>query len=430
MSEPITLDDINIKKELYPREKINQDKVKEYSEYISVLPPITINQDKVLVDGFHRYYAYKLADQAVIEVETIQTDGDDDLLLKAIELNAKHGLNLSLPEKKKHVLDFYKKLIAEKDICYDTARLMKTFSIPDSTFSDWTKNLNDELEAQRLEKILDMHLQCYTQQEITEEIGITQQQISVKIKEIHQNINALQENPESEIDVKYEFLAEKINILQDFTPPLYNVWNISKINNEYKHYGNFPIEFMENLLYYYTKPFDLVYDPFAGGGVAIDACKKWFRKYYASDIKPIELRDDIGKWKIQDGIPKDLPKPDFVFLDPPYWKQAKEEYSKDDDDLSNMPLDKYYETLETFIKELKKKVNSGIIAFVISATQKETRVDHAIDIYNIFKRLKYDMVERIILPYNTQQYNGNQVIKTKENKRMLNLYRDLMIFKK
>lgn len=426
----LTIDEIGIRKDLYPREKVNQDKVKEYSEYISVLPPVTVNQDNVLVDGFHRYYAHKLVDQAVIEVEIIQTDGDDDLLLKAIELNAKHGLHLTLSEKKKQVLDFYKKLIDDKTVCYDTTRLKKTLSIPDSTFSDWTKNLSDEIEAQRLEKILNLYLKNKTQHEIADEIGITQRQISSKISEIEKNIKILEENPNSEICIKYGFLAEKLQFLEDFNPKLYNVWNTSKNDNEYKHFGNFPIEFMENLLYYYTNPFDLVYDPFGGGGSTIDACKKWFRKYYVSDIKPIELRDDIKQWKIQDGVPKDLSKPDFVFLDPPYWEQAENKYSDSPDDLANIPLDKFYETLETFIKEIKKKMNGGYVAFVISATQKDEREDHAFEVCKLFEKQKFNMVERIILPYSTQQYNGNQVIQTKEKKVMLNLYRDLMIFKK
>ncbi len=43
------------------------------------------------------------------------------------------------------------------------------------------------------------------------------------------------------------------------------MWNVSKIGNDTTHFGNIPIEFLENLLYYYTEPFDVVYDPFAGG---------------------------------------------------------------------------------------------------------------------------------------------------------------------
>jgi len=268
------IDEIIIKEELYPREKISQDKVEEYKQYIGVLPPIIINQDNILIDGYHRYYAYKNTNQQKIEVIIDKTRDDDDLFLRAIELNAQHGLPLTHKEKKNHIINMYEKSLENKNLSYDVNRLKIAFSIPDSTFSDWTKNLNEERESIRLEKILELYLQCKTQQEIAEEIGLTQQQIAVKIKEIEQKYKEIQENPILEIIVKYGFLHQKIQNLQIFQPFLYNIWNTPRIENEYKHFGNFPIEFMENLLYYYTKPFDIVYDPFAGGGVTIDACKK------------------------------------------------------------------------------------------------------------------------------------------------------------
>jgi len=420
--------DIIIKNELYPREKINQDKVKEYEQYIGVLPPITINQDNILIDGFHRYFAYKNTNQQEIDVVLDKTKDDDDLFLRSIELNAQHGLPLTQKEKRNLVISMYQKTIDNKDLSYDVRRLKTVFSIPDSTFSDWTKNLNDELESQRLEKILNLHLQCITQQQIADEIGLAIGSISEKLKKINEFINNYSEITDSELLEKNAFLTEKLQYISEFKPFLYNIWNVSSINNEYKHFGNFPIEFMENLLYYYTKPFDVVYDPFAGGGVTIDACKKWMRKYYVSDIKPIDIRNDIKQWKIQDGIPKELLKPDFVFLDPPYWQQAKNEYSDSIDDIGNMMLEQFYETISFLIKEIKKKMTSGYVAFVISATQKAERIDHAITINSLFEKNKFELVERIILPYSTQQYNGNQVINAKENKKMLNLYRDLIIY--
>jgi hypothetical protein len=48
---------------------------------------------------------------------------------------------------------------------------------------------------------------------------------------------------------------------------------------------------VDNLLYLYTKPFDMVLDPFAGGGSTIDICKRRFRRYMVSDRKPIVERE-------------------------------------------------------------------------------------------------------------------------------------------
>jgi len=136
-------------------------------------------------------------------------------------------------------------------------------------------NFFEQFEERRNESIFNLYLQCKTQHEIATEIGLVKSGISNKLNEINDFIEKWSEITDSEKLNKYAFLVDKLQYCSEFHPLLYNIWNVASISNEYKHFGNFPIEFMENLLYYYTKPFDVVYDPFAGGGVTIDACKKW-----------------------------------------------------------------------------------------------------------------------------------------------------------
>ena len=126
-----------------------------------------------------------------------------------------------------------------------------------------------------------------------------------------------------DFDISSIFVPDKpIN----FKPELYNIWNFAKITNETHHPGNIPKEIIENLLYYYTKPFDVVFDPFGGGGVTIDICKIWQRRYFVCDIQPTEIAKEKGMHThdITTGLPDDLPKPNLVFLDPPYWNQMQE----------------------------------------------------------------------------------------------------------
>jgi DNA modification methylase len=433
----MNIDEIVFRKDLYPRLKVDYEKVKEYEEILTALPPIIINQDKILIDGAHRYYAFKNKEQKEIEVNVLETKDDDDIALKAIELNAKHGFQLTQKEKKDAVVSFYKKILEKTAKTYDTKRLKETFSIPDSTFSDWTKDMEDKLEGKRLELILDLYLQCKTQKEMEDDIGIDRSTISTKLKEIRKNIDLLLGNPTSELPTKYSFLAEKMKEMLEFKPLIYNLWNIPRLNNEVKtgFFGVMPIEFMENLLYYYTNPFDLVYDPFAGSGVTIDACEKWLRQYYVSDLHPAEMRkNEIKEWNIQDGVPKELGSPKLVLLDPPYWKQAEGQYSEDKNDLGNMPLDKFYETLGKFCKGLYKKMNEGsYLAYIIQGTQWKNEghnlEDHAFELYHIVKSIGFQFEQRIICPY-PDQYNAQQVEAFKSEKKMLTVYRDLVVFKK
>ena len=85
---------------------------------------------------------------------------------------------------------------------------------------------------------------------------------------------------------------------------------------------------VENLLWYYTKPFDVVYDPMAGGGTSLRVCQQMYRRWQASDIAPII--DEIQSHDITQGFPDWLTKPDFIFLDPPYWDMKEGDYSMDD----------------------------------------------------------------------------------------------------
>ncbi len=49
----------------------------------------------------------------------------------------------------------------------------------------------------------------------------------------------------------------------DFEVPLYNVWKQQEKTAGASHFGNTEIRFVDNLLYLYTKPFEIVIDPFS-----------------------------------------------------------------------------------------------------------------------------------------------------------------------
>ncbi|KWT92037.1 hypothetical protein [Candidatus Magnetominusculus xianensis] len=121
--------------------------------------------------------------------------------------------------------------------------------------------------------------------------------------------------------------------------------------------------------------------------------------------------------------------PDFVFLDPPYWKQAEGMYSDENECLGNMSLDDFYATMERFIKELiERKVKR--IAVVIQPTQYKDMVyeDHIFHFARAFDG-KYAIEIRYILPYSTQQYNPQMVEKAKEEKICLVTHRDLVVWR-
>jgi DNA modification methylase len=369
------------------------------------LPPILIDQHNILIDGYHRWKAHDLMKQAEIKVEVRQVESEKELKRLAYQLNCTHGLQLSSDEKKKFANEMIDSISADE--------IAKILSVSVSIVIKWTKSKREALEDQRDQNILAEYLRAWnTQEQLAIKYNIDKTTISRIIKNLLQN--------------------KKITEMQQkFTPQLYNIWNTAK-GNETTHFGSFPKIFMDNLLYYHTEPFDIVYDPFCGNGTTIDSCQEFNRRYYCADMQMKPGREaDMKVRKIQDGYPDDLQKPDMVFLDPPYWLQAHGKYTDQPDDLSNVKLDDFYTALREFINELiKHKIQR--IAIVISPTQYPNEnhafEDHIFEFHQMLAA-KYKIEMRYVLPYSSQQYNGTVVDIMKEQRKCMNLVRDLVVWK-
>ncbi len=411
MSETLLkkVSDIKIIEKLYPRTAKDTKTIQQYAENLEVLPPIEINQNNILIDGAHRLSAYKQCKKDDIPCIVTQTDTEEDLYLLALQRNASHGLQLSMDDKQKVAIKLCGSL--------DDSIIIKSLSISDRTYRGWTKNKREQLEKDRDSKVIYLWLQCYTQEEIAKATGLDQATISRITTKFMQN--------------------GKTAEMHNFTPQLYNIWNFARNNNETKHFGNVPTEITENLLYAYTEPFDVVFDPFGGGGATIDACKKWNRRYFVSDIQPVEisLQKGMRTHDITTGLPEGLPRPKLVFLDPPYWKQAKGQYTDKPTDLSNMELPAFYQQFEILFKLLKAKiVDGGYVAFIIQNTQwlndnKKTE-PHSHKIWNCAEKAGFTFETLIHVPYSSEQYNAQQVNYAKENKIFLGINRELVVLKK
>ena len=79
--------------------------------------------------------------------------------------------------------------------------------------------------------------------------------------------------------------------------------------------GRTPAYVIWNLLERYTRPGDLVVDPFCGGGTTLDVARSLGREARGFDIAP--ARADIQRADAR-ALPLDAASADFFFLDPPY----------------------------------------------------------------------------------------------------------------
>jgi hypothetical protein len=416
----IKLTDVIFREDLYPRIETNASTVQQYAESIEVLPPIEINQRNELIDGWHRWTAHKTANADMIKVFVTPTQSDAELLELAIERNSKHGLQLSQSDKTDMARRIYN-ATPERERDGKKAKLATLLSVPERTIRDWLSRIDKDTKAARNKRIFDLWMACYTQQEIAEHEGLSREAIS----DITSSFGSFGNLAET---TKATALHQV-----DFEVPIYNVWKQQSKSGNLNHFGNSEVKFVDNLLYLYTKPFDIVVDPFAGSGSTIDICKKRLRRYWVSDRKPIVAREkDIRKHDVTDGLPaiprwKDVK---LVYLDPPYWKQSENQYSSDPEDLANMSLDVFNSVLSELIKGFSSKLSDAYIALIIQPTHWKAEnhqfTDHIKDMLCAVK-LPVDM--RYSVPYESQQCTAQMVDWAKSKKKCLVLTREIVVWR-
>lgn len=444
--ELIKINEVIFREDLYPRAETNPSKVQQYLDGgLEVLPPIEVNQNYELIDGWHRWTAYKKSGATEIPATITETNSDAALLELGIERNAKHGLQLSQEDKRSRARKIYRETTIEERGA-KKKRLATLLSVTEKTVNNWLSRIDKDQKEERDTAIINLWLACHTQEEIAQAVGVTQQGIGKFIEEIQQKENfrfVVKPGQFSEITdetERWERIAEhnreNAEHEADFTAPPYNIWKQQEKTPGSSHFGNSEVRWLDNLIYLYTKPFDIVVDPFAGGGSAVDICKKRLRRYYVSDRKPIiEREKEIRSHDITQGLPevprwKDVK---LVYLDPPYWKQAENRYSEDPTDLANMDLDAFNSALSGLIKGFAKKLKNGeekYIALIIQPTQwnapERQFVDHIGDMLRLVN-LPVDM--RYSVPYESQQCNAQMVNWAKESRRCLVLTREIIVWR-
>lgn len=416
-STPATINtaDVRYAKELYPRLKPHDDVVERYRDALEQLPPIVVARDGVLVDGYHRWQAHVREGADTIQAINLGNLTDAEIIRESIRRNATHGQQLTRQDKQRMAGHLWVALadLSAADRVKDIAELL---AVSDRSVQAWTKDVRKAEKQAQQDKAWDLWLDCSTLTEIAEAtLGDAEKTSTVDgwVSEKRKSAD-FGKHPESR---------------QHF-----DVWQFPTTDREsggqQSYFGAVPPQIMENLLWFYTDPGQIVVDLFAGSGTTIDVAKTMGRRVWAADIRgnhysphlPIHQHDATTGW------PTDGPrKADLVFLDPPYWKQATGRYSAEPNELAEMDIDAFYAAWQAVAKTAMEHATR--VAYIISPTQNEdgSVIDHATEMLAPFTDGGWRVERRIIVPYSTQQATGQQVTWARENKRMLKLYRDLVV---
>jgi hypothetical protein len=468
------LDEITLDYTMYGRGEVNTTRVAALTEIYTERPetfePIRLWVDGGVIklcDGFARYLAAQAAGLSQVTGfidETIQTPHDAKRASVQHNTRERDGIHKSRLDA--YILECWRDGMSRKEIQSDVNRsqgYISTVLKPFEDLKDWMRDLD----------ILRLHLAGHTDEAIAESLGdITHQRVTqLRANNFNrENICAiLSESRPDYVAIRDDRLGR--HLLDPWEPPPLNFsfdvlsgldiveqeladvdpqidvstyWAFSsKTPPQYGtegYAGRIPGHIVECLLHLYTHPFDHVYDPFAGGGTTLDVCKAYFRRYWGSDIAPLATRRDIRHHDILRGAPRFFPqgyRMHFIMLDPPYWAQKKGEYSADVTNLANLPLTEFYEALDTILTTCKRLLApDGVMALIIGPTQNGQRYDHAIDIAKRLDRLGLTLINRLIVPYSTQQTRGyhitqmreaNRTAETNAKKRLCKRYRDVLV---
>lgn len=453
MTEYRKVSKIIFREDLYPRIEHDAELVQKYAEDLDILPPIEINQHDILIDGWHRWTGHKKAERKDIKVEVTKTESEVALRKLAIRRNNAFGKQLTAADKKKQAVSIYNmenRPAAEK--AAQKEELAELFSVSVRTITDWlARSDKDAKEAARREAF-DLWLACRTQDEIAEAVGYSQPSVAEFLRSIIRNGKSADSDKSGENGDDAEESASlgewtptdaqaaaMAHASEDFEKPIYNIWKQKTKSDGPSHAGNSEARWVDNLLYLYTQPFGIVVDPFAGGGSTIIVAKRRLRRYWVGDMIPVVEREkEIRKHDlIADGVPdltgrwKDV---QLIYLDPPYWLQAKGMYSDAPTNLANMPLEEFHLELSRIIKDFAAKLGRAKararIALIIQPTQWKApgRVytDH---VAAMIKEIGLPIEMRFSAPYESQQCNAQMVEWAKANKQCLVLTREIIVWR-
>lgn len=137
----LPVESVVFREDLYPRINTSATTVQKYAEDLDVLPPIEVNQNNELIDGWHRWTAHKKAEAQKIKAIVTKTASDSEFLELAIQRNAAHGLQLSQEDKRDMARKIYH-ATPEKERDAKKKQLAKILSVSERTVRDWLSRID------------------------------------------------------------------------------------------------------------------------------------------------------------------------------------------------------------------------------------------------------------------------------------------------
>ena len=457
----IPISDIILDEDIYPRARIDQKRVGIFAENmrdgfkfdpIEVQAHPDVTGKYRILDGVHRWSAYKATGVTEPEVIIKNLDGVDPLLYAA------------------------KKAIGPQQLTEEEARKTARRAFqnnPSLTSSEIGKAIGRSRQA------VDSYiadLRAATQMELDlkifrmNQLQIPQERIAKRLGQARETIrNHLAKMPElanqPKADLSRGFTVAQVAGKHGWTEPMVwslslegkddlerfkelgwglRTWDLWDWNDCDRRFGDdwpgrIPAQLIAHILYYFSRQKDLVFDPMGGGGVTPDVCLAFNRGCWSLDmidrpdarpeIEPYywDLKGDFKKGRKTSGFFNSKQKPDLIIIDPPYFDKKRDDYAQKS--ISMLPRQEYLEFFEGFfglMKQHSKKTTK--LAFINAdwrdfqnkpAVDEDREASILIDDYlRILNKTGWQHTHIIQAPMSTQRFSAG-VVSAMQKKRIL-----------
>jgi DNA modification methylase len=451
-SETVKIEDIILDNSIYPRSSIDHKRVGMFEENMRdgfEFDPIHIQEHPDepgkyrILDGAHRFQAYKSIGAKEVPAEVIKLNGADPLLYAAQKAIGPRQLN--------------------DEEAKDTAR---------RAYQNNPKLGSEEIgkaigRARRTVDLYVADLKAVSQMTLDlnifrmNRLGIPQERIAERLREKRETIKyhlvkmaALPNLPN--IDLQKGFTVSqvakkhgwpeslvwslKLEGKEDLPKCHELQWGIRTWDNWYftdcdKRFGDewpgrIPAQLVAHILYFFSKENDFVFDPMAGGGVVADTCLAFNRKCWSFDmVDRIDIRPEIEPFFWDTKNPKwpvsGKTKPDLIIFDPPYFNKKAEEYSEGS--ISNLTREVYLNFLERFFKLANENSKKGTRLAMVNADWRDFQGKPAIeetrgssilitDYCRLMEKSGWEVTHIIQAPMSSERFQANIVAAMQKSK--------------
>lgn len=445
--ERVKLSDIKWDASIYPRSKWSTATVDRYADAMlagDTFPALIVEAGtNRLLDGKHRMLAYEKIGIEEAPTSAVVVPEGIPVKLYALSLSAKHGDRASNADTKDVIRETWSALDEEKA---PGKMVSKLLGLSEGTVSGYVSDLLAKRREERRAKALRLSLLGWTQAEIAERLGCSQQSVSSDTKNFDSELFGSGHTDEEialrlglpvqivkAIQLREKSDAERMKALDIKVQP-YDVWNFQGCHDLMgdKHPGRIPGEIVCHALWYWTKPGDLVVDPMAGSGTTLDACLLMGRKCRGYDIDLHHNRVDVEQHDLTTGWPETVSKAALVFWDPPYFDKMDGGYVEGS--ISALDPEAYMDWFKLRFEELASAVKKDArLAFLMSDWDPENAKRHANhsgiflwDYVRMLQETGWTVRRQIQVPLPTQQVHPDIVTKFRESRRMARLGRWLL----